>query len=102
MQIYSDITNIQIRISGSSQAPALGSAIFGAVEAGTKNGGYDSIFEASEVMGKLQDIVYTPNAENSKTYSKIYAEYELLHNYFGKGANDAMKRLKEIEKQALL
>jgi L-ribulokinase len=98
MQIYSDITNIPIKISGSSQAPALGSAIFGAVAAGAEKGGYDSIFEASNAMGKLKDTVYTPNSENAKIYDKLYAEYKLLHDYFGKGENDVMKRLKEIKK----
>jgi L-ribulokinase len=102
MQIYADIINMSIKISGSSQAPALGSAIFGAVAAGKQNGGYDIIFEASNVMGKLKDVVYKPNAENAKVYDKLYAEYKLLHDYFGKGANDVMKRLKEIKKHALI
>ena len=33
MQIYADVTNMDIKISGSPQAPALGSAIFGALAA---------------------------------------------------------------------
>ncbi len=99
MQIYSDVTNMQIKISGSSQAPALGSAIFGAVVASSKNGGYDTVFEAAEKMGKIKDIVYTPNIKNAAVYDKIYAEYAILHDYFGKGANDVMKRLKKIKKE---
>ena len=97
MQIYSDVTNMEIKISGSSQAPALGSAIFGAVAAGGKAGGYDSIFEAADRMGKIKDIIYTPKLENAKIYDKLYAEYEILHDYFGKGTNDVMKRLKRIK-----
>ena len=101
MQIYADIINMPIKISGSSQGPALGSAIFGAVAAGKGRGGYDSVFEAGSVMGKLKDIVYTPNPENVAVYDKLFAEYKQLHDYFGRGANDVMKRLKNIKKEVV-
>ena len=97
MQIYADVTNMTIHIAGSAQAPALGSAIFGAVAAGSKNGGYDTINEASAVMSSLSDKIYTPNPDNVKIYDKLYAEYKILHDYFGRGANDVMKRLKGIK-----
>ena len=97
MQIYADVINMPIKIAGSAQAPALGSAIFGAVAAGKQNGGYDTINEASSVMSSLSDRVYTPNPDNAKVYDKLYAEYKILHDYFGRGANDVMKRLKEIK-----
>ena len=97
MQIYADVINMPIKIAGSAQAPALGSAIFGAVAAGGKNGGYDTIDDASKVMSSLSDRIYTPNPENVKIYDKLYAEYKILHDYFGRGANDVMKRLKEIK-----
>lgn len=100
MQIYADVTNREIRISGSPQAPALGSAMFGAVAAGKERGGYDSIVEAAKVMAKVKDTVYRPIPENVRMYDKLYAEYKILHDYFGRGANDVMKRLKEIRRQA--
>ena len=98
MQIYSDIIGMPIYIAGSKQGPALGSAIFGAVAAGKAAGGYDDVADAAQVMGKLDDKVYTPNSAHTKIYDKLYAEYEILHDYFGKGANDVMKRLKSIKK----
>ena len=100
MQIYADIINMPIHISGSAQGPALGSAIFGAVAAGKAAGGHDSVFEAARIMGKLKDTVYTPIAENAAVYDKLFAEYRTLHDYFGRGDNDVMKRLKEIKKSA--
>lgn len=100
MQIYADVTNREIKISGSPQAPALGSAMFGAVAAGKERGGYDSIVEAAKVMAKVKDTVYRPIPENVKMYDRLYAEYKILHDYFGRGANDVMKRLKEIKRQA--
>ncbi|MEZ0536978.1 ribulokinase [Caldicellulosiruptoraceae bacterium PP1] len=98
MQIYADVTNLEIKISASSQTPALGSAMFGAVAAGKENGGYDSIFEASKNMARLKDNSYKPNPENVEIYKKLYNEYKILHDYFGRGSNDVMKRLKEIKR----
>ena len=101
MQIYADIINMPIKIAGSTQGPALGSSIFGAVAAGKERGGYDSVFEAAGVMGKLKDVVYTPIPENVEVYNKLFAEYKQLHDYFGRGGNDVMKRLKAIKKEVI-
>ncbi len=98
MQIYSDILNLPIKIAGSDQGGALGSAIFGSVAAGKENGGYDDVFTAASRLGKVLDTSYTPNPEAVAVYDKLYAEYKILHDYFGRGANDVMKRLKEIKK----
>lgn len=100
MQIYADVIGLPIKVSASKQTPALGSAMFGAVAAGKGLGGYDSIYEAAKVMAHLKDEVYLPNPENQKMYEKIYAEYVILHDYFGRGANDVMKRLKNIKAEA--
>ncbi|MEI6291133.1 MAG: ribulokinase, partial [Chloroflexota bacterium] len=97
MQIYADVIGLPIRLSASKQTPALGSAMFGAVVAGSANGGYDSIYDAAQKMAHLKDEMYSPNPANQKVYEKIYAEYVLLHDYFGRGENNVMKRLKEIK-----
>jgi len=101
MQMYSDITGRRIRIAGSPQTPALSSAIFGAVAAGGAAGGYDTLGDATKVMSKLKDVEYSPNEESSKVYDMLYAEYEALHDYFGRGANDVMKRLKDLQIKAM-
>jgi len=98
MQIYSDVTNMEIRISASGQAPALGSAMFGSVAAGKAAGGYDNIVEAAKKMAKVKEEYYKPIPENVKIYDQLYAEYKRLHDYFGRGENDVMKKLKEIKK----
>jgi L-ribulokinase len=100
MQIYADVIGLPIKVSASKQTPALGSAMFGAVVAGKGLGGYDSIYDAAKVMAHLKDEVYLPNPKNQKVYEKIYAEYVILHDYFGRGANDVMKRLKNIKAEA--
>jgi L-ribulokinase len=98
MQIYSDVSGLPIKIAKSSQTPALGAAMFGAVAAGKEQGGFESIFEAARKIPKLKDEEYKPIAANAEIYEKLYQEYKTLHDYFGRGANDVMKRLKAIKK----
>ena len=99
MQIYADVTGRHFKISASSQTPALGSAMFGAVAAGKAAGGYDSIYEAAKKMAFLKDEMYIPIPENQKVYDMLYSEYIRLHDYFGRGENDVMKRLKKIKSE---
>ncbi len=97
MQIYADVLGIPVKIAGSMQGPALGSAIFGAVAAGAEKGGWDNVFDAARAMGQVKNVVYEPIKENTEIYDKLFAEYKTLHDYFGKGENDVMKRLKKIK-----
>jgi len=96
MQIYSDVAGREFRIIGSAQGPALGSAMHAAVAAGA----YPDIQAAAKAMGKLKDEVYRPIAEHQAVYDRLFAEYVTLHDYFGRGQNDVMKRLRKIRNQA--
>ncbi len=96
MQIYADITGRPLSIVDSDQAPALGSAIHAAVAAGA----YASITEAAEKMGKIRQNVYTPIVRHQKIYDQIFSEYQSLHDYFGRGTNNVMKRLKALRSGA--
>ncbi|WP_028548823.1 ribulokinase [Paenibacillus sp. UNC451MF] len=100
MQIYADVTNREIKIADSKQTPALGAAMFGAVAAGAAQGGYDTIVEAAEKMARVREETYKPIPEHVAVYEKLYEEYNKLHNYFGRGENDVMKRLKSIKEAA--
>jgi L-ribulokinase len=101
MQIYADVTGREVKIAAATQTPALGSAMFGAVAAGKAAGGYDTIQEASAAMARLRDEKYVPIPENTAAYDKLYAEYVILHDYFGRGGNDVMKRLKAMRAEVL-
>jgi L-ribulokinase len=100
MQIYADVTNREIKIADSKQTPALGAAMFGAVAAGAAKGGYDSIVDAAKQMARVREETFKPIPENVAIYEKLYQEYNHLHDYFGRGANDVMKRLKAIRDEA--
>ena len=97
MQIYADVTGKPIMISKSSQTPALGSAMQASVAAGKEKGGYDTIKDAAGKMAAIRDEKYIPIAENQAVYKKLFEEYTILHDYFGRGENDVMKRLKLIK-----
>lgn len=102
MQIYADVTGREIKVARQPlTCPALGSAMHGAVAAGRARGGYDSIFEAAKNMAGLQRTVYRPDARRHEIYTRLFREYQTLHDYFGRGGNDVMKRLKEIQQQAM-
>jgi len=82
MQIYADITGRPMKISRSEQTPALGAAVFAAVAAGAKNGGYDSVAGAQNAMvGTGRE--YLPIEENRPTYRRLYSLYRQLHDAFG-------------------
>ena len=95
MQLYSDVTRLPISTIDTDQGPALGSAIHAAVAAGE----YPNVNAAAEAMGKVNKHVYTPNEERALQYDKLYREYVELHDYFGRGTNNVMKRLKQMKRE---
>lgn len=101
MQIYADVTGRPIKVAGTSQGGALGSAIHAAVAAGVQAGGYDTIEDAAKAMARLRDESYTPNPAATDVYNRLFAEYLTLHDYFGRGGNDVMKRLKALKAEVL-
>jgi L-ribulokinase len=101
MQIYADVTGCTMRVAGSSQACALGSAVSAAVLAGA----HPDFPTAQAKMTSLKKVAYKPRASAQKTYNELYALYRQLHDAFG-GRNptsdlgQVMKRLLEIKESA--
>ena len=71
MQILADVLNMPVKVAESSQAVALGAAIFGAVASGY----YKNIFEAQKKMASRFMITYYPATERVKTYDRLYKLY---------------------------
>ncbi len=101
MQLTADITGREVDVAASSQAPAVGAAMYATVAAGAAGGGYDSIEAAAAAMARPHARTYRPDPASAETYARLHAEYLLLHDYFGRGANDVMKRLRAIQGEAL-
>jgi L-ribulokinase len=83
MQIYADVTGLEMKVARSAQTCALGAAMAGAVAAGRKGGGHDSFAEAQAAMGGLRKTVYRPKPAGHKVYAELYGLYRELHDAFG-------------------
>jgi len=92
MQVYSDVTRRPLSLIASEQGSALGSAIHAAVAAGA----YPDVPAAAAAMGGRHEGVYRPDPARADAYDQLYAEYLLLHDYFGRGGNDVMHRLRAL------
>jgi L-ribulokinase len=100
MQIYADVTGLEIKLADPLMTcSALGAAMHGAVAAGARAGGYETIFEAAKHMARVQRKAYRCNSQRHEIYNELFKEYQTLHDYFGRGANDVMKRLKELKRR---
>jgi L-ribulokinase len=97
MQTYADVLRLPISTIASEQGPALGSAIHAAVAAGI----YSDIRAAAAAMGALDRAAYTPNEADAVVYDRLFDEYLTLHDWFGRGGNTVMKRLRALRREAL-
>jgi L-ribulokinase len=97
MQIFADVTGREIRLPRSFQASGLGAAMHGAVAAGY----YTDLAEAALRMTGLLEGGYRPTPASRNIYDQLYAEYRRLHDHFGRGGNDIMKRLRTIRREAM-
>ena len=92
MQIYADVTRRPLGLVSSGQGPALGSAVHAAVAAGA----YPDVPAAAAAMGSHGPAAYVPDPASADVYDDLYAEYVTLHDYFGRGANEVLHRLRAL------
>ncbi|MEP6561323.1 MAG: ribulokinase [Nakamurella sp.] len=92
MQIYADVLNRPISLIDTPQGPALGSAIHASVAAGA----HADVHAAATAMGKVRRDVFVPRPEEAADYDALYGEYVLLHDYFGRGQNEVLHRLRAL------
>jgi L-ribulokinase len=97
MRIYADVLKMPLSVIGSDQGPALGSAIHAAAAAGA----YADVRTAAAAMGSKQDAVHMPDPGAAAVYDELYAEYVRLHDYFGRGENTVMRKLRAIQRRAV-
>ena len=50
-------------------------------------------------MGKVTRDAYQPDQAAAEQYDRLFAEYTLLHDYFGRGGNDVMHRLSALRRE---
>jgi L-ribulokinase len=52
-------------------------------------------------MGGRLEAVYLPDPASADVYDRLYAEYLLLHDYFGRGGNAVMHRLRRLRDEII-
>jgi L-ribulokinase len=97
MQIYADVTGRAIHVAASEQTSALGAAMHGAVAAGI----HPDIHAAARKMAVVRKRAYLPDRKAKRDYDRLYAEYERLHDFFGRDPNSTMKVLKRMRAEQL-
>ena len=50
-------------------------------------------------MGGVQRDAHLPDPARAAAYDAVYAEYRTLHDYFGRGTNEVMRRLRAIRRE---
>lgn len=96
MQMLSDILHKPLSMADNQQPGAHGSAVFAAVAAGA----YDDVRAAAAAMGSKQENVFLPDEQRGKEYDVLFDEYTRLHDYFGRGGDDVMHRLRQLRHEA--
>lgn len=94
MQIYADVTGREVRVGGTGQAGARGSAILGTVAGGI----FKDLAEASHFYALPDHAVYFPNPKAKAVYDLLYREYRALYEQFGR-ENGVLCRLNRMRNQ---
>jgi L-ribulokinase len=96
MQLLADVTGLPVAIPDSSQIPARGAALCGALAAGSLRGGYD---EFATAVGDLKPAVsrrYEPSPQRHATYDEVYSVFASLHDELGRTDVEWLHELKKI------
>jgi L-ribulokinase len=94
VQIYADVTRRPISLAATANASALGAAMLGAVAAGPDRGGHASFADAARAMAHLKERQVWPQATAADRYDDLYRDWLELHDHFGRGGTDVMRRLR--------
>jgi L-ribulokinase len=100
MQLLADVTGMSVAIPDSKQIPARGAALFGAVAAGTAQGGFDDIERAVTELRPATARRYDPSPSHLVTYDEVYSVFRALHDEFGREHVEWLHRLKQIRRAA--
>ena len=95
MQLYADVCGLPVTVRSSKEVPARGAALFGAVAAGSLNGGFDRIEDAIHALAPHNANRYQPTVAASLHYKKQYQIYHDLYEFLGQVRVDLLHRLKQ-------
>ena len=78
-----DVFGRSVTVHAGGNASAMGAAMLGAVCAGSRMGGYDTLSEASSRMAKRSAVTYEPVSAAVKHYDALYRIYSRLYELLG-------------------
>jgi L-ribulokinase len=96
MQLLADTSGRQLVVPDSTEIPARGAALFGAVAAGEVAGGFADIMTAIDALAPGVAASYEPDPGAAEVYEQIYALYRQLHDALGCEPADVLHGLKRI------
>ena len=77
MQVLADVLGMEIRVSASRQACALGAAMLAATSAGI----YPSLHVAQKMMSSGYAVIYKPNMDRHEIYTGLYLKYKEIGDF---------------------
>lgn len=92
MQLLADTSGLRVSVPDSTQIPARGSALFGAVAAGH----FPDIDSAIAATRPRIARSYTPDAHAQAVYDQVYAVYRSLYELLGRSDVELLHGLKRI------
>ena len=101
MQMFADVCGLPVVVPVSSQVPARGSALFGAVAAGRERGGFGAIAEAAKALRPPTGSTYTPEPKATAIYGEVYGIWKDLHDTLGRAQPTWLHELKRLKLSAV-
>ena len=92
MQLLADSSGLEVQVPASTEVPARGAALFGAVAAGV----FEDIASAVAAMRPGIARTYRPEPAAKQTYDQVYAIYRRLYETLGRTQNELLHELKRI------
>jgi L-ribulokinase len=92
MQLLADSSGLEVQVPASTEVPARGAALFGAVAAGV----FEDIASAVAAMRPGIARSYRPEPAAKQTYDQVYAIYRRLYETLGRTQNELLHELKRI------
>lgn len=100
MQLIADVSGRNVSVPSSSQVPARGSALFGAVAAGPEASGFSNVAEAATALRPATAATYYPRPSATATYERVYRIWKDLHDTLGRAQAGWLHGLKQLKRQA--
>jgi L-ribulokinase len=100
MQLIADVSGRTVSVPSSSQVPARGSALFGAVAAGPEASGFSNVAEAAGALRPGTASTYRPHPGATATYEQVYRIFKELHDTLGRERPVWLHGLKQLKRQA--